>query len=1298
MQKNIIGHSSGTFCDMGTSWMREGSLKTNQAPNYVLINLRLTATLAAAAAAVAVSAQVTGMYPASPDQVTNLTTHSQSFSGRTEASRATYVVTPTETPAGSLRYGVPSREAADMPLLYGYVVAGSNKGWCTFTSASDIKVISKGTKGVNAQYGGAWIGDLFYAISGTNYIDKFKTSNWARQTHTRISNVGLKANDVAFDPTAQMAYGCFYSDTGDSWVFGRIDYVKRVRTVIRPLSVGWNAVMVAPDGQVYAIDMNGDLLKVDKTTGEYTVVGNTGVVPVYQTSGTIDPASGRCFWCVKPADGSSFLYEVDLASGRGTKLFQFPNDEEVTSLMTAPVPPAAAAPGLATWLEALFEKGSMTGSFTATLPATLADGTDASGSVNYTVWDNGTKVAEGSGAYGSTVTVDVTAVDEGVNYLVIAADNDAGTGGHAYVTPFVGNDTPKAPVPVMTYEDGAFHISWTAVTEGVNKGYLDADAVTYTVVRNPGNVEVAVGIKDNHFEDPVAVTPNRVVAYRYSVNAEARGKVGAAGVTQAYPLGVINPPFVEGFDSEASLDKFIILDGNNDGVTWKFSTGLSSAYITNSSASNHDDWLITAAINLKQGRKYKLNFETMSSFDGCVERLEVKMGREATAAAMTTTLVEPMDIDTNTALIPISREIEVEESGLYYIGFHAISDPNQFYLYVDNISIITESGPELDAQDPPYVQTFDESDCLSDFYIVDGNGDGRIWNINGGEARAPYGAGMAMDEWLVSPPLNLVSGRQYYVSLKAHASTLEIPEKLEVKFGDDYLPSAMTEEIIPVTEVTSQEPNELGAFIRVATDGVYFIGIHGCSDAGSYELYVDDLKVDAPVLDGAPAAATDIKLTPGAYGELTATVAFKAPAYTVDGSALESIDNIEVYRGETLLANFINPRPGAYLQAQDATEMPREDTYRYTVVAYNEAGAGVPAKAEIFVGTDVPSYPTDVVAAEIDNSGRVTISWTAPATDVKGVPMNAGQLTYVLMDIVDGRQLVIAQDITDTSYTVQAGGSDQKQQFKVYGVFAKSSAGIGRGTPSNTVVVGEPLVLPFEESFSNGALSTPLAVEMVAPTAQWSMYNDGTIGLAAADGDNGFTAMQSANSGGAAAMLFAKLNLPEPDENEVLKMSFYVYNIEHPEYADDNHILVQYKRPSDTSYTNVDDITMCDTGGYGWQKVELDISDISGQTVLFRIVGVAVGFEYTMFDAMKVCLEEVDGIDAVEAGTNGVTITPLAGGVAVSGAMDGTRVSVFGIDGATVFTADARPGMVIPLSPGVYIVKASGKVEKVLVR
>lgn len=1132
----------------------------------------------------------------------------------------------------SLSKSAPSKEVVtDVPVLYGCVIAsrpnadGVKHSVAMYSFSNDVFTQkNSGTKATQAQGSGARVGDNYYALrrtgTGKMYVDRFNSRTWSRAAATSVSNVGLMASDVAYDPTSDIVYGCFYNSQGNGYVFGKVDYATRVRTEIKPLDMQWNAVMADADGQIYAIDMNGDLLKVDKTSGDFTVVGNTGVVPAYQTSATIDLSTDRCFWVAMPATAVSSLYEVDLTTAVATKLYDFACNDEITGMFAEPVATPADAPAAVENLKADFTDNSLSGSVSFTAPSVTCGGESGSGTLTYKLWSNGVLRATASCSYGEDVSIPLT-MDKGDKYYIVAAvSNEAGRSPISRVATFIGNDTPKAPAPVVTREDDEFVISWEKVQASVNGGYINPDQLTYTVRRYPDDVEIASGISETTVRDLVPEVYGQMIPYKYSVSATFEGNTGAAGTSDYYPLGTIVPPYIEGFDDAESINNFIIIDSNGDNVKWIYSPSMSSAYITNSNR-NHDDWLMTAGMYLTAGKEYTFSYEAMASFSP--ERIEVKMGNAANPEAMTKTLVEPVVLEGNFTLEANPIKFTVEESGVYHIGFHAISDADSFYLYVDNISVNCEGGPAADAVDPPYIQTFDKSSVLSAFTVIDGNGDGRIWNIDRGEARVGYGDGRPMDDWLITPPVNLRKGARYNIRLDARCANEGPIEKFEIRLGTANTIEAMETEIMPETSVMSVEYAKYEQFITVPEDNAYFIGIHGCSDPGSYMLYVDNLEVAAPVFDNAPGQATEGHAEGAEFGELSATVTFKAPSVNVVGDPLESLTEVVVKRDGSVVATFENPSPGAQLSFTD--NVPEMGDYIWTVIGYNELGAGVPYEITGYVGVGIPVAPTDVKFTEEGNTGKITLTWTAPVKDELGHSLNPDALSYMVVELINGQQLLLAKNIRTTSYTLQATGSGT-QAFKTYGVFPVTEAGTGRGTPSDSRPVGTPDPAPWYESAPGGVLSKLVGTALLQPDAQWQLANDGTLGMNSFDGDNGFFMMQGNNTDAAAGIITGKIDLSNMTQPA---LSFYTYNIQ-GDYPDVNMFVIDVAADGG-DYQNIATYTIdriCPE--YGWNLVRADLSQYAGKTVVIRIAAVTKGYIYTFVDALSV--DEAEAIDMEAAG------------------------------------------------------------------
>ena len=132
------------------------------------------------------------------------------------------------------------------------------------------------------------------------------------------------------------------------------------------------------------------------------------------------------------------------------------------------------------------------------------------------------------------------------------------------------------------------------------------------------------------------------------------------------------------------LDEMTIINANGDEYTWEFSDGEGVGY-RNHGNLKADDWLITRGIELKAGKAYALSFDMHAA--GYTERIAVKMGTAPTAEAMTITVMRD-SVFTNYEYEIVEHErIMVPEDGVYYFGIHAISDADQYAIYVRNIYV-----------------------------------------------------------------------------------------------------------------------------------------------------------------------------------------------------------------------------------------------------------------------------------------------------------------------------------------------------------------------------------------------------------------------------------------------------------------------------------------------------------------------------------------------------------------------------------------------------------------------------------
>ncbi len=141
-------------------------------------------------------------------------------------------------------------------------------------------------------------------------------------------------------------------------------------------------------------------------------------------------------------------------------------------------------------------------------------------------------------------------------------------------------------------------------------------------------------------------------------------------------------------------------------------------------------------------------------------------------------------------------------------------------------------------------------------------------------ARIRYNATAAMDDWMITPPIQLIADATYRISFKYRAGNAARPEKLSLMMGTAGNAAALTQEIFSNTNITSTTyiPFQF-LFNSVAAQTVY-LGFHGFSAMNMDYIYVDDFSIeeiteswDPPTNLAASVEASTVHLTweaPGA--------------------------------------------------------------------------------------------------------------------------------------------------------------------------------------------------------------------------------------------------------------------------------------------------------------------------------------------------------------------------------------------------------------------------------------------------
>lgn len=111
-----------------------------------------------------------------------------------------------------------------------------------------------------------------------------------------------------------------------------------------------------------------------------------------------------------------------------------------------------------------------------------------------------------------------------------------------------------------------------------------------------------------------------------------------------------------------------------------------------------------------------------------------------------------------------------------------------------------------------------------------------------------------MNTYLITAPMTLEAGKTYIFSFRARCHNDYYTEKIAAYIGSENTAEDMTETIVPVSNVTETDFKEFSGSFTPSATGTFHFGIHGCSDAGSYFLWLDDISINEKAEATAPEA------------------------------------------------------------------------------------------------------------------------------------------------------------------------------------------------------------------------------------------------------------------------------------------------------------------------------------------------------------------------------------------------------------------------------------------------------------
>jgi len=192
----------------------------------------------------------------------------------------------------------------------------------------------------------------------------------------------------------------------------------------------------------------------------------------------------------------------------------------------------------------------------------------------------------------------------------------------------------------------------------------------------------------------------------------------------------------------------------------------------------------------------------------------------------------------------------------------------------------------------PHTQNFDATSALPcGWSISDVNNDGATWSVGTTNPRSTpntmtysYSATNAANDWLFTPPLNLVAGQNYRIRFWYRVRSATYPERLEVKWGSIATAAGMTSSAVfsnsNIINTTYTEGTT--SIISPSSSGIYYFGFRAFSAADMYDLNMDDFTIETVASCGTPLVGGTI------VGPATIT-AGTAGSYNLSGNTGTSV-------------------------------------------------------------------------------------------------------------------------------------------------------------------------------------------------------------------------------------------------------------------------------------------------------------------------------------------------------------------------------------------------------------------------
>ena len=126
-------------------------------------------------------------------------------------------------------------------------------------------------------------------------------------------------------------------------------------------------------------------------------------------------------------------------------------------------------------------------------------------------------------------------------------------------------------------------------------------------------------------------------------------------------------------------------------------TDSSAVHIFSNAGEANNDWLFTPGFEMQQGMAYTITFWYSASSLSTAEKLKIHVGSNAASADMLPIPIWQDDNITTTSYIEATATYQATSDGTRYFGFHCTSEPLNFILFVDDVTVDEQQGTAVAA-------------------------------------------------------------------------------------------------------------------------------------------------------------------------------------------------------------------------------------------------------------------------------------------------------------------------------------------------------------------------------------------------------------------------------------------------------------------------------------------------------------------------------------------------------------------------------------------------------------------------